>query len=180
MTAAIAGTAGRAASNRITLARPDQLPPAPPGLARSAAGTAARLSGVRKPVAWTDPCGDDRNCGSLLITATSPARDSEHRSRNAAGGARAGRRAGHPVVPAGRADPRARRTSESGQVAGPDRTPLLCRTGLCGLGGRQRPGAASGKPPASRKNPSQMAGRRRKTPRETVPVVRMGQQARTG
>ena len=50
MTAAIARTAGRAAAaNRMTPARPDQLPPVPPALAGSAAGTAARLSGVRKP-----------------------------------------------------------------------------------------------------------------------------------
>ena len=182
MTAVIVRAASRAAaSNRMTPTRPDQLPPAPPGLARSAGGTAARRSGAHIPVAWTDPCDDDRNCGNLLSTATSPTRDSEHRSQNAAGGARPGRRAGHPAMPAGRAGRRARRAREGGQAGGPAGTQVRCGTGLCGLGAHHRPGAVSGKhSPRAGEARHRSPGDAEKHRVRPCRVVRMGQQARTG
>jgi hypothetical protein len=73
MTAVIGRTASRAAgSNQMTPARPDQLPLSHPPWPGPAAGTAARRSGVHIPVVWTDPCGNDTNCGSLLPETPQP------------------------------------------------------------------------------------------------------------
>jgi hypothetical protein len=182
MTTVIARAASRAAaSNRMPPARPDQLSPAPPAVAISAAGTAAWRSGVSVPVAWTDPCGDDGNCGNLLSTAASPTRDSEHRSQTAAGGARPGRRAGHPVVPAARAGRRARRTGKSRQAAGPGGTQVLRGAGLRGLGAYQRPGAVSGKHGGrAGRTRHRWPGDDEKHRVRPCRVVRMGQQPRTG